>query len=219
MLRIENLEAGYTPNNLILKGVDIHLQQGDVVGILGRNGSGKSTLAKAICGLLPTIKNGEILFKGHSLVDLPSHKISRLGIGFFQQGGTIFPNMSVQENLLVAFDKMKEAEFNKRITELSEWIELLQKKDRLNMKASYLSGGEKHQLAMAMVLFRKPKLLILDEPSAGLTPANQAAIYDILRKIREDEESTMLIIEQNVLLVNAFAEKTIELRNGKILIN
>ncbi len=217
MLKIENLEAGYTPNNLILKGVDIHLQQGDVIGILGRNGSGKSTLAKAICGLIPIIKNGEIRFEGHSLFSLPSHKISRLGIGFFQQGGTIFPNMSVQENLLVASDKMKEVEFKKRITELSEWIELLQKKERLNMKASYLSGGEKHQLALAMVLFRKPKLLILDEPSAGLTPANQAAIYDILRKVRSEEKSTMLIIEQNVFLVKAFTKNTIELSNGRIL--
>lgn len=205
MLIIKNLYAGYTKDNPILKGIDLTVDKGQVVGILGRNGSGKSTLAKAICGLVAHTK-GDILFEGRQLMGLPSCKVANLGMGYFQQGGRVFPSLTVLENLNFTARYIKQNERKIRLEELKVWFELLQKDYRTRLKSSYLSGGEKHQLALAMVLLQKPRFLILDEPSAGLSPANQTAIYDILKKIRKEENLTMMVIEQNVELANKFID-------------
>ena len=216
MLIIKNLYAGYTKDNPILKGIDLTVDKGQVVGILGRNGSGKSTLAKAICGLVSHTK-GDILFEGRQLLGLPSYKVANLGVGYFQQGGRVFPSLTVLENLNFTARHMKQNERKIRLEEVKEWFELLQKDDRTRLKSSYLSGGEKHQLALAMVLLQKPRFLILDEPSAGLSPANQIAIYDILNKIRQEENLTMMVIEQNVELAKAFAYKIQKIDYGVIM--
>lgn len=216
MLEIVDLYAGYVKADTahILKGVNLSIKAGDAVGVLGRNGSGKSTLAKAICGIVPYITKGEILYKDKSLVGIPVHKRTEMGIGFFQQGGIVFPNLTANENLIISSRNMSKVETQKRQLELSKSFELLRKPDRLKMKATFLSGGEKHQLALAMVIFKNPELLILDEPSAGLSPVNQKAMYAILESIRRSEKTTMLIIEQNVELAKGFCDKTIILNNG-----
>jgi ABC-type branched-subunit amino acid transport system ATPase component len=210
MLKISNLYAGYTKGNPILKGIDLDIDKGDIVGILGRNGSGKSTLAKAVCGLTPYI-NGEIVFDSVHITGRQPYEIASLGIGFFQQGGCIFPNLTVEENLTFAVANHNK---NKKINDLGDYFEIFKNPERLKLKASYLSGGEKHQLALAMVLIQEPKFLILDEPSAGLSPNNQKAIYTILKNIKEFN-ITMLIIEQNVELVKSFAKRSLQLINGK----
>jgi len=213
MLQIKNLYAGYTKEKPILKGIDLTVEQGQVIGILGRNGSGKSTLAKAICGLVPFIE-GEILLNGKSIMGLSTNSITLEGLGFFLQGGRIFPNLTVSENLAFAGREPGKTRMEQRINEMSDWFELLQKKERLKLKASYLSGGEKHQLAMAMVLIRKPIFLILDEPSAGLSPGNQAAMYKALGLVRSAEQLTMMVIEQNVELAKEFTDNISKLING-----
>jgi branched-chain amino acid transport system ATP-binding protein len=220
MLEVKKLYAAYTKSdkNQILKGIDLSVSKGHTVGILGRNGSGKSTLAKAICGMVPYIQ-GDIIFNGSQLSGLSTYAIARQGIGFFLQGGIIFPNLTTQENLNFAAGKMNKKDAEARQKELGGWFEILRQSSRLKMKATYLSGGEKHQLALAMILFNKPQFLILDEPSAGLSPANQKAIYDILYKIREEANVTMLIIEQNVQLAKKFTENIKILNNGEFIIN
>jgi ABC-type branched-subunit amino acid transport system ATPase component len=203
MLIINNLYAGYDSRNPILKGVDLDIEEGQVIAILGRNGSGKSTLAKAICGMVPHI-TGDIRLKETFISGLPTHQITRLGIGFFQQGGKIFPNLTVRENLAAAAIGLSNREIQKSNDLIANCFELLKSNDRNKLKATYLSGGEKHQLALAMVLLQNPKLLILDEPSAGLSPGNQKAMYDNLTHIRNTHPVTMLIIEQNVELAKGF---------------
>lgn len=216
MLEILDLYAGYQKEDTsqILKGANLRVEHGNSVGVLGRNGSGKSTLAKSIFGLVPYIYSGKINFKDKSLIGIPVCNRQALGIGYFQQGGVVFPNLKVSENLLFAASGMSRYKAKERITELTEYFELLKKPDRLRMKATYLSGGEKHQLALAMVLFGKPEFLILDEPSAGLSPVNQKAMYKILRDIKDSENTTMLIIEQNVELAKGFCDRTLILNNG-----
>lgn len=215
MLNITNLHAGYSKNNLVLNGVSLSVEPGEVVGILGKNGCGKSTLAKAICGILPYVKEGNILFEGRSLLNMTTYEIIACGVGYFQQGGRIFPNLNGYENLAFSAGRLKKPEAEKRTKELSEWIDLLKNSDRLKLKSSYLSGGEKHQLALAMVLIQEPGFLILDEPSAGLSPGNQKAIYGILDNIRHEMKTTMMLIEQNVQLAKEFTENISVLKNGK----
>lgn len=215
MLTIQNLYAGYTKENPILKGINLTVEDGEVIGILGRNGSGKSTLAKAICGLVPYV-DGEILLDGTPISGLPTHEIAKLGIGFFQQGGRVFPNLSVYENIAFATGSLGKIEIDTRIQEISVWFELFQKTDRLKLNASYLSGGEKHQLALAMVLIQKPKFLILDEPSAGLSPVNISKYFNILSKIVDLDSQGVLIIEQNLNMLKFITKQVIYIRGGII---
>jgi ABC-type branched-subunit amino acid transport system ATPase component len=215
MLTIRNLYAGYSKENPILKGINLTVDNGDIIGILGRNGSGKSTLAKAICGLVPYVK-GEIQLDGIPISGLPTYVIAKLGIGFFQQGGRIFPNLSVYENIAFAAGSLSKNEMDARLQEISVWFKLLQNSDRLKINASYLSGGEKHQLALAMVLIQKPNFLILDEPSAGLSPGNQKVLYESLNEIKRTTKLTQLIIEQNIGFAEEFCENLVILQNGVV---
>jgi branched-chain amino acid transport system ATP-binding protein len=208
MLKIKNLYAGYTKGNAILKGIHLNIKNDEVVGILGRNGSGKSTLAKSICGMVPNI-DGDILLNGDSIIGLSSYEIAKKGIGFFQQGGRVFQNLSIEENLYFAIGAINSSERRERINELSNLFELLKKSDRLKLKASYLSGGEKHQLSLAMILIQKPKFLILDEPSAGLSPSNAVSLYEAL--FSNKRNTTTLLIEQNVPIAKQYCQKLIKM--------
>ena len=210
MLEIRNLYASYNKGIPILKGISLRVENSETVGILGRNGSGKSTLAKAICGLVPYI-DGDIFLDGESIIELSTFEKAKKGIGFFQQGGRIFPNLSVEENLLFAVGIANRSDKNGRIEELSNSFKLLQIPDRLKLKASYLSGGEKHQLALAMTLIQKPKLLILDEPSAGLSPSNAVALYDALSN--NTHKTATLLIEQNITFATEHSHRLIKMEN------
>lgn len=213
MLIIKDLYAGYTWENPTLKGINLTVDDGEVVGILGRNGSGKSTLAKAICGMVPCVK-GEILLNGKSLNGLSTHNIIQLGVGLFQQGGRIFPNLTTQENMFFALDKRKSKERQQIINELGRRFEIFRKPDRLMLKASYLSGGEKHQLALAMIIVQKPQFLILDEPSAGLSPGNANEVYRILYPMFKNTGLSCLLIEQNPTFTVKFCQRIMSIREG-----
>jgi len=215
MLIINDLKAGYTKENPILKGINLNIKDGEVIGILGRNGSGKSTLVKAICGLVPYCE-GEIFLDGKLISGLPTFKISRLGIGLFQQGGRVFPNLTVKENIDFTASTRSNNEKNKKIGEISYQFEVLSKLNRLKLKSSYLSGGEKNQLALAMILINKPKMLIFDEPSAGLSPSNTRAMYEVILKFREKNQTTILFIEQNVEIAVKNCNYIYQLSNGII---
>jgi len=217
MLVLKNVISGYRENSPILKGVDLQISENETVGIIGQNGAGKSTLAKTIMSLVPYV-SGEILFNGDSIVGKNTQEIVELGIGYFFQGGRVFPHLTVEENLAVAGTGLNKKELQNRRAELERYFDLLRNRnnDRLGLKASYLSGGEQHQLALAMVLMRQPKMLILDEPSAGLSPGNVKKLYEILFEIKNERKSSILLIEQNVNMALRFSDKTLLLKNGAI---
>ena len=217
MLILESLYAGYEEKAPILKGIDLHLLKGEAVAILGKNGAGKSTLAKAILNIVPYV-SGHITFEGKSLNGLDTYEISRKHIGMFIQGGRIFPNLTVHENLNFA------SQCNGAVLNKSNIYDHIEKfclsgvfdESRLRLKASYLGGGEQHLLALLMILLQEPSLLILDEPSAGLSPANIVQMYDFLTLIRNSKNITFLIIEQNVSFAVKFSDRAVLLQEGKI---
>jgi len=213
MLKLKNISAGYTKENMILKGIDLTVNDNEVVAIVGQNGSGKSTLAKSILNLVPYVE-GEIRFNGEDITRNDTAVISKKGIGFFLQGGRIFTHLTVKENLEFAARKYDKKTSKKRILELKEYFDVL-KNGRKKMQASYLSGGEQHQLALAMVLMQKPRFLILDEPSAGLSPTNVKSLYNALYNIKENEVKNILIIEQNVAAAIDFSDRILLLSEGK----
>lgn len=215
MLNVKNLTAAYFRDHPVLKGIDLTVGNHEVVGIIGQNGSGKSTLAKAIMNLVPHL-SGEIFYYGQNILGKKTHELSDIGIGYFPQGGRTFPNLTVKENLEFVCRVLNARERNTRLSEIMEIFSIL-KTEKMKMKASYLSGGEQYQLALAMVLMQKPKFLILDEPSAGLSPANVKGLYDTLYKIKEKKVKSILIIEQNVSVVIEFSNRVVLLQEGTIV--
>ena len=214
MLRLENITAAYTKNNTILKGIDLAVAENEVVAIVGQNGAGKSTLAKAIMNMLPFV-TGNIYFKGEMLNGKTTQQIVSKGLNFFMQGGQVFPHLTVEENLDFAGMGFSKKELQQRKAEIKGYFDLF-KNGRYNLQASYLSGGEQHQLALAMVMMRKPGFLILDEPSAGLSPGNVKTLYQILTALRNNLEIGILLIEQNVKMAFDFSDKVLLLRDGVI---
>ena len=213
LLKISGLTGGYKEGVDILRGIDMTVNEGEAVGIIGLNGSGKSTLGKAIMNMIP-IRKGEILFQGESIMGLPTHEIVRKGISIMQQGGQVFQNLSVWENLEIAFG----SEMDKYFKQLQEIIPLLQEPKRKlqHQMADKLSGGQKHQLALAMTLATHPKLVILDEPSAGLAPNAVEEMFSILQDLRKETNVTMVLIEQNIAKTESFCDKTMLLVLGEI---
>ena len=213
VLEIHNLRGGYIPELDILQGIHLSLNEGEVVGVIGRNGSGKSTLGKAIMNMIPC-REGEIRFCGQSITSLATHELAMRGIAIMQQGGQVFNTMSVWENLQLAFGDKN----NEYVAVLKEILPLLArpKKELQHTMADKLSGGQRHQLALAMTLARQPKLAILDEPSAGLSPKSVEVMYQILQQVRERMGVTMVLIEQNVAKAIDFCDRSILLAQGTI---
>lgn len=216
ILKISGLWGGYKEGVDILRGIDMTIQEGEAVGIIGLNGSGKSTLGKAIMNMIP-IRRGEILFNGKSIMNLPTHELVHKGISIMQQGGQVFQNLSVWENLEIAFG----SNMNDSFDQLQQIIPMLQKsKNELKHKmADKLSGGQKHQLALAMALATQPKMVILDEPSAGLSPKAVEEMYSILKNIREKFNVTVLLIEQNISKAVEYCERYVLIQTGGIVDN
>lgn len=213
LLKISGLRGGYKKGVDILRGIDMTLEEGEAVGIIGLNGSGKSTLGKAIMNMIP-IREGEIEWMGASVTALSTHELARKGLAIMQQGGQVFQTMSVWENLELAFSAGSKSSFD----ELREIIPLLQrpKRELQHQMADKLSGGQKHELALAMTLATRPQLVILDEPSAGLSPKAVEEMYRMLQAIRETRNITILLIEQNVAKAVEFCGRCIIFQIGKI---
>ena len=210
LLKINNLWGGYQEGVDILRGISMEVQQGEAVGIIGLNGSGKSTFGKAIMNMIP-IRKGEILFEGEYITALSTSELSHRGISIMQQGGKVFRNLSVWDNLQLAGQG--------RSTRLVEIIPLLQrpKKELQHLMADKLSGGQKHQLSLAMTLATNPRLVILDEPSAGLSPKAVEEMYQMLHNIKEKLCVTIVLIEQNVVKAASFCSRCELMNSGAII--
>lgn len=214
LLEIKNLYGGYQEGVNVLQGISMSVESGEATGIIGLNGSGKSTLGKAVMNLLP-YRSGKILFEGRDVSALSTHELARLGIAMMHQGGVVFPTLSVWQNLQMCFGSSRGSEFD---IQLQDVIPLLRKprKELMRTMADKLSGGQRHELALAMTLARKPKLVILDEPSAGLSPKAVEEMYEMLEKIRKTLGITILVIEQNLSKAVGFCERCVMLGMGRI---
>ena len=214
ILEIRRLSGGYAPLINILQDVSLELVNGETVCIIGLNGSGKSTLGKAVMNMLP-YRDGDILFEGRSVAGLATPDLARIGMAFMLLGGQVFKNLSVQENLQLAFRKQNDKSY---VTLLKSIIPLFQNSgNNLGSKmADKLSGGQPHQLALTMALAIKPRLLILDEPSAGLSPGAVDDMYRILGCVRDKMNISILLIEQNINKAVTFSDRCVLLEQGRI---
>jgi branched-chain amino acid transport system ATP-binding protein len=206
--------AGYGGGPAILDGTSITVREGQIQCIIGPNGAGKSTLLKTICGNLP-IRSGEILFGGKRIDGLQPHEILRKGICFVPQERALVPRMSVRENLRMGGYILKDrAELERRIDDVLERFPIL--RERAHQLASTMSGGQQQMLTMARTMIVRPKIVMLDEPSLGLAPKIVDQVYDIMKLLR-DEGITILLIEQNALMGLKNADWGVVLGLGKTL--
>jgi urea transport system ATP-binding protein len=193
MLSIEHLQVNYGEST-ILRDISIHVPPGQVVCLMGRNGVGKTTLMKSIMGLLKA-RQGQLTFAGENVTHWPSSRRARAGIGYVPQGRGIFPQLSVYENLLMGF----EAAANRRVDHeaLEETYALFPVLKQMSRRiAGALSGGQQQQLAFARVLVRRPKLLLLDEPTEGIQPSIMLEIETLIQQLHEQGEVAILLVEQ-----------------------
>lgn len=213
LLQLYDIRAGYGKKE-ILRGVSFTVKRGDIVAIIGTNGAGKSTLLKVIAGLLPAWQ-GRIMWDGCEITRIPAHRRVRAGIGYLMQSGNVFPSLTVWENLQMGLQALRNAEHRQTLEEVLSLFPDL--KEHLHRRAGLLSGGQRQMLALAMVLCQRPQLLLLDEPSAGLSPK---LAQDILRKVEELDDLfgiTVLLVEQRVRDALEIAERAIVLQEGRIV--
>jgi branched-chain amino acid transport system ATP-binding protein len=211
MLKAEAVVAGYEAGLPIIHGADLSVRSGEIVVVLGPNGAGKSTLIKAIAGLVP-IFSGQVSFAGVNITGWPAHQMARQGIGFVPQTENIFTSMTVADNLLLAAHALPKAARSSQLGAIYSLFADLAGKRR-DLGAS-LSGGQRQMLAIARALILKPRLLILDEASAGLSPLLVDIVFAKLAEIRRLGVS-ILLVEQNVRVALAIADRAIVLVEGQ----
>ncbi|MGA0865817.1 MAG: ABC transporter ATP-binding protein [Candidatus Nanopelagicaceae bacterium] len=210
LVEAKALVAGYLPGVNILNGCDLYANQGELVGIIGPNGAGKSTLLKALFGLVK-IREGSVTLDGTDITNKRADELVKRGIGFVPQTNNVFPSLTIQANLEVgAFQAMEK--FQERADYVMELFPTLAK--RRNQKAGSLSGGERQMVAMARALMMSPSVLLLDEPSAGLSPALQDEVFILVRRINQTGV-TVIIVEQNARRCLQIVDRGYVLDQGK----
>lgn len=215
LLEIKGLRGGYLSGVDTLRGIDLTVQAGETVGIIGLNGSGKSTLGKAVLNLIP-FRTGEIRFDGKPIEQLETSDLARNGLAIMQQGGQVFPNLSLWDNLRLAFHECNDEQYSALLASMIPLLAAPRKILRGKM-ADKLSGGQRHQLALAMALARHPRLVVLDEPSAGLSPKAVDDMYALLKEVRQSVGVTLLIIEQNISKAVNFCDRCLLLEQGRVI--
>jgi branched-chain amino acid transport system ATP-binding protein len=196
-----------------LRGVDIDVNEGEIVALIGANGAGKSTLLMTICGT-PRAAAGTVTFDGRDITRLPTHQIMRGGIAQAPEGRRIFPRMTVLENLQMGALAGKPEEFPQDLERVFGLFPIL--KSRQNQRGGTLSGGEQQMLAIGRALMSRPRLLLLDEPSLGLAPMIVKQIFQIIRDINAAMRTTIFLVEQNAFHALRLAHRGYVMVNGKI---
>ncbi|MCI5760735.1 MAG: ABC transporter ATP-binding protein [Bilifractor sp.] len=212
MLKVENLKVRYGMIEAI-KGISFEVKDGEIVTLIGANGAGKTTTMHAISGLLKPAA-GSITLDGHDLVKMPPHKIVSLGLAQVPEGRRVFAQQTVEENLVLGAytrkDKTAIAEDREKVFELFPRL-----KERRTQLAGTLSGGEQQMLAMGRALMAKPKIILMDEPSMGLSPLLVKEIFHIIQDINK-QGTTVLLVEQNARMALGIADRAYVLETGKI---
>lgn len=211
LLSAEKLVAGYLPGVDILTGVDFRLEDGELVGIIGPNGAGKSTLVKAMFGLV-SVRSGAVRLRGEEITDLAAHQLVTRGVGFVPQTENVFPSLTIFENMRMGGYQLSDEEVASRFDKVAELFPRLE--ERRHQRAGLLSGGERQMLAMGRALMMEPSVLLLDEPSAGLSPAFQAEVFETIREINATGVS-IVMVEQNAHRCLSIADRGYVLDRGK----
>jgi branched-chain amino acid transport system ATP-binding protein len=206
LLEVSNVTAFYGPSQALF-GVDLTIEEGEVVALMGRNGMGKTTTIATICRMLAA-KDGNITFAGQSLDNLPSHKVARLGIGLVPEGRRCFAGLTVEENLIAAarpgywtFDTV--GDFFPRL------------KERRDQSAGSLSGGEQQMLAIGRALMTNPTLLILDEATEGLAPVVRQEIWSAIARLKEQSRLAILVVDKSLKELSSIADRAVILEKGQ----
>jgi len=203
----------YYGNIAALKGVDLDVNDGEIVALIGCNGAGKSTLMMTICGN-PRAREGSIHFAGRDITQLPTHEIARMKIAQSPEGRRIFLRMTVLENLQMGAIVSDPHEFEADLARVFALFPRL--RERLHQRGGTLSGGEQQMLAIARALMSRPRLLLLDEPSLGLAPLVARQIFHAIRTLNEDEKLTVFLVEQNAFHALKLAHRAYVMVNGRI---
>ncbi|NKE36210.1 ABC transporter ATP-binding protein [Natronococcus sp. JC468] len=212
MLELTDLHASYgkTP---ILRGVDVDVDEGEIVGIMGKNGVGKTTLVKAVMGLLE-VDDGRIRFNGTDVTDEPADVRARRGMGYIPQGRDVFPELTVAENLRIG-ETINEGDDRLQYEAVYDYFPILE--ERRDQEAGTMSGGQQQMLAIGRALVGNPELLLLDEPSEGVQPSIVQDITRNLRRVNEELGTTILFVEQNLHVVQHLAERCYAIDKGTIV--
>ena len=215
MLEVKDLEVYYGMIQAI-KGISFEVNKGEVIALIGANGAGKTTTLHTITGLLSP-KKGSVMFEGKDITKIPAHKIVSMGMAHVPEGRRVFADLSVYENLkLGAYTRKDKENLNKDLESIYERFPRLA--ERKNQSAGTLSGGEQQMLAMGRALMSKPRIVLMDEPSMGLSPIFVDEIFKIIQKISA-EGTTVLLVEQNAKKALAIAGRAYVLETGKIALS
>ena len=220
MLRISNAEVIYNKVILVLKGLSLHLPEGQIVALLGANGAGKSTTLKAISGLLRTedgeVTEGTIEFMGEKINNLSPEIMVKKGIFHVMEGRRVFEDLSVEENLTVGgHTRSDKAGFKRDRDLVYDYFPRL--RERRNQLSGYLSGGEQQMLAIGRALMARPKLMLLDEPSLGIAPLLVQEIFQLIKKINQEEKTTILLVEQNANVAFGICDHAYIMEGGRVV--
>ena len=215
VLSVARLFSGYG-DVPVLENVSLEVGEGEIVSVVGANGAGKTTLLMTISGLLRA-RSGRVSFRGVDLTSLPAQRIAECGIAMVPEGGRLFPFMTIQENLeLGAYVKTARARTAERMREVMEMFPILS--ERRGQYASQLSGGERQMCAIARAIMSRPSLLMLDEPSVGLSPLMVERVFEIVEDLAQREGLTIVLVEQNVAEALEVAQRAYVLDHGRIVL-
>lgn len=215
ILEVKDLEVYYGVIQAI-RGISFEVKQGEIIALIGANGAGKTTTLQTITGLIPS-KSGKIFYEGKDITKIPGHKLVSMGIAHVPEGRRVFASLSVLQNLkLGAYTRSDKKELEDTLQMIYKRFPRLE--ERKNQMAGTLSGGEQQMLAMGRALMSHPKLIVLDEPSMGLSPIYVNEIFDIIQKINEDGV-TVLLVEQNAKKALSIANRAHVLETGSIALS
>ena len=212
LLKIEGVET-YYGRIIALRGVDLHVNEGEIVTLIGANGAGKSTLMMTICGT-PQARTGTITYAGEAIEQMPTHQIMRKSIAQSPEGRRIFPRMTVLENLMMGASVIGLDHLEEDLKKVFRYFPRLE--ERKSQRGGTLSGGEQQMLAIARALMSRPRLLLLDEPSLGLAPIIVKQIFEAITELNKTEGITVLLVEQNANMALKIAHRGYVLVNGQI---
>jgi len=216
LLEVKNLEVSYGPIN-VAKGISFDIEEGSIVTILGANGAGKTTVLRTISGLIEPEK-GEVLFKGREIHGLEPEVIVKMGISHVPEGREVFPDLTIHKNLIMgAFIRNDSERISEDMKRVYDYFPVL--RDRKNQLSYTLSGGEQQMLVIGRAFMSRPELLLLDEPSLGLAPFLVKEIFNIVKRINQEEKTSILLVEQNAMMALSVAQHGYILEVGRMVMD